>query len=57
MFMYYITDAWFCIEEHTYDHLPYTSQMEAQIPSFKQNSSILVQINFFFIWEANEKLH
>ena len=31
----YVIYAWLCIEEQTYEHLVYTSQMQRQITNFK----------------------
>ena len=38
----YIIQAWLCIEEQTYKHLVYTSQIQQEMGSFKQNASIFV---------------
>ena len=38
----YIIYAWLCIEKQTYGHLAYTSQMQQQITSFKQNASLFL---------------
>ena len=52
----YITESWYSIEQQTNNHLPYTSQMEQKIASFKQDGVIIVQINVFFNWVPQEKL-
>ena len=38
----YIIYAWLCNEEQTYEHLAYTSQMEKEISSFRQNARIFL---------------
>ena len=58
MFTYlYIICAWLHIEGQTYKHLAYTSQMQKEIASFRQNARIFLKINVFSNWVPHEKLH
>ena len=43
MFTYlYIIYAWLCIEQQIYENLTYTSQMQKERASFRENTSIFV---------------
>ena len=42
IYVYIFTYAWFYLEEQIYEHLTYTSKMQQEIASFKQNYSIFV---------------